>query len=118
VFAALALAVLVASALRRPEQVTSACFHGACAWIAQHFGTPPPPIISTDGRIAYICGSRFVQEPPRGGTEAVVARARATGARLWVVKQWHRAPPALVDGVVPVGQRCGRGIAIFEIRGP
>jgi len=112
------LLVLVASALKPPEQMTSACFHGACAWVAQRFGTPPPAIITVDGRIAYVCGARFVQEPERGGTAAVVARARATGARLWMVKQWHRPPPALVDGVVPVGQRCGRGIAIFEILPP
>jgi len=116
--AAAAAAVLVASALKPPEQFTPACFRGACAWITEHFGTPPPPIITDDGRIAYVCGARFVQEPPRGGTEAVVARAHATGARIWVVKLFHRRAPALVDGVVPVAQRCGRGIASFELRSP
>jgi hypothetical protein len=116
--AAAVLIVLGISGLKRPDPFEETCFRSVCTWVARHVADPPPPFITSDGRLPYLCGARFVPEPPRGGAEAVLARGRALGGAVWLVKRWRRPAPALVDGIVAIGERCGQGIAIYEIRAP
>jgi hypothetical protein len=109
------LVALGLSGVEPPKRAEERCLHGLCSALVERFGRPLPPFVTEDGRIAYLCGARFVPEPRGGGIQAVAASARAAGGGLWVAKR--RVPaPTIADGIVPVAERCG--VSVFEIRPP
>jgi len=82
--------------------------------VAAQFGAPSA-LVTDDGRLAWLCGARFVPYPLAADAAALATLARAHGAGLVVVHARRRPPPG--PGLALRAERCAgrRRLAILTV---
>ncbi|MFN8543718.1 MAG: hypothetical protein U0807_05880 [Candidatus Binatia bacterium] len=104
------VAGLLAQDLWPPQRDEEACYRDVCAFVATRSSTPPPAILADDGRIAWVCGTRFALRPRGADKAALGAAARAAAAGLVIVPAGTPAGDA--SGLVRLGTRCSGPLAL------
>jgi hypothetical protein len=112
--AALVLGGLALQGVWPPERATETCYRETCAFVAAQFGAPAA-LVTDDGRLAWLCGARFVPYPPATDAAALSALARTRGANLVIVHA-RRHPPT-GPGLALRAERCAgrRRLAILTV---
>jgi len=112
--AALVLGGLALQGVWPPARATETCYRETCAFVAAQFGAPSA-LVTDDGRLAWLCGARFVPYPLAADAAALATLARAHGAGLVVVHARRRPPPG--PGLALRAERCAgrRRLAILTV---
>jgi hypothetical protein len=112
----IAIAGLAVQGIRVPRGGPEQCYRSLCAWIGGRFPGTPPAILALDGRIAYLCGARFVLEPPDASVSTLAAWGRARGAGLWIATRERAASVPPSDGLERLTDRCNGAVVVFALR--
>jgi hypothetical protein len=112
--------MLAVEAFTQPlEHDADACYRAVCRSIEERYGGAMPTIMALDGRLAYVCGARFVLEPFSGNRDAIVAAAQQARAGVWLAEVSRHGSVA-APGTTLLGERCDGDLrlAIFAIELP